>query len=206
MIKIPEGKSAEKALERLSPRHQDIINELKKGFSAIEVAAKYDISSTQITNIVKKYKRLIEKEEDNYDDNHIYRLNLSTRSYNALLRREITTIDQLVEVFKDPDEVAKIRNLGPTGYNDIVDKLKQYGYELNKMEIKEIKKFFTVFSTPQDHKIILFVKAYNINEAKEIAEKYMYENKNTNGTVMDTVPVEIKEDMYITAKDIKGEK
>lgn len=206
MIKLPTGEYADKAYEKLSPRNKEIIDGLRIGNNANVIAIQYDISPTQVTSIINKYKRMIEREKYyDTDKNHIYNLDLSTRTYNALMRSDISTIEKLVETIRDPDKVSKIRNLGPTGYNEIVEKLKDFGYILEKKEIRELKKFFTMFGPGMSDKmsIILFIKAYNVQDAKEIAFNYAQNNKNLKSMIMTIIPIEIKDEMFITENDIK---
>lgn len=54
-------------------------------------------------------------------------LNLSKRTYNALLRTGIEDFDALCAL--DWDELYRIRNVGKLGRQEIIDKMHQYGYQ-----------------------------------------------------------------------------
>ena len=56
-------------------------------------------------------------------------LELSVRSYNCLKRAGINTVQELCS--KTPDEMMKVRNLGRTSLDEVLEKLKELGLKLN---------------------------------------------------------------------------
>lgn len=77
------------------------------------------------TNVLKEKK--IAKKEDTLDVS-IEDLDLNVRPYNCLKKAGITTLTELVS--KSKKEIKEIKNLGATSYNEVIDKVKELGYEL----------------------------------------------------------------------------
>ena len=67
-------------------------------------------------------------------------LNLSVRSYNALMRSEISTIGQLIDGMNQGN-IRSIRNLGEKSYREIQTKLLVYGFE--RLSEKEKETFYS---------------------------------------------------------------
>ena len=63
----------------------------------------------------------------------IEELNLSTRSYNCLVRKDIKTVSDIIDIY--PEGLMKIRNLGKKSFNEITEKLKNFGIDLDKVKI-----------------------------------------------------------------------
>lgn len=59
-------------------------------------------------------------------------LDLSVRASNCLKRANIYTLGDLVE--RTEDDLSKIRNLGKKSVDEIIEKLKDYGYDLKSNE------------------------------------------------------------------------
>ena len=59
-------------------------------------------------------------------------LELSVRSYNCLKRAGINTVEELTN--KTPDEMMKVRNLGRKSLEEVLNKLKELGLQLNASE------------------------------------------------------------------------
>ena len=57
-------------------------------------------------------------------------LELSVRSFNCLKRAGINTVEELIK--KTPEEMMKVRNLGRKSFDEVQEKLKQYGLDLNQ--------------------------------------------------------------------------
>ena len=67
----------------------------------------------------------------------IENLVLSVRSYNALMRSGLTNVGAVIEA-ANSGELPKIRNLGQKSYNEIRQRLVEYGYmELSDKGRKE---------------------------------------------------------------------
>ena len=59
-------------------------------------------------------------------------LDLSVRSFNCLKRAGINTVDDLIN--KSEEEMMKVRNLGKKSFDEVKEKLKTLGFELNSEE------------------------------------------------------------------------
>lgn len=70
----------------------------------------------------------------------IEELLLSVRSYNALRRANITTLEGLIERLNEGD-LKSIRNLGAKSYSEIQTKILVYGFE--RLSEKEKREFFS---------------------------------------------------------------
>jgi DNA-directed RNA polymerase subunit alpha len=55
-------------------------------------------------------------------------LDFSVRTYNCLKRQGIETLDELKNYTED--ELMNIRNFGSKSYDEVKDKLNEYGFEL----------------------------------------------------------------------------
>lgn len=67
-------------------------------------------------------------------------LNLSVRSYNALKRASISTIENLIDKLNNGD-IRTIRNLGVKSFREIQTKLLIYGFE--RLSENEKQKFYS---------------------------------------------------------------
>ena len=75
---------------------------------------------------------MVEKESDDKDkvlDMNIDELELSVRSYNCLKRAGINTVGELTN--KTSDDMMKVRNLGRKSLEEVLQKLKELGLQLN---------------------------------------------------------------------------
>ena len=72
-------------------------------------------------------------------NNSIEELALSVRSYNALRRANVTTLDDLIERLNEGG-LKSIRNLGAKSFSEIQTKIMLYGFEL--LSDKEKEEFF----------------------------------------------------------------
>ena len=59
----------------------------------------------------------------------IEELDLSVRSFNCLKRAGINTVEDLIN--KSEDDMMKVRNLGRKSLEEVVEKLKALGFNLN---------------------------------------------------------------------------
>ena len=62
----------------------------------------------------------------------IEELDLSVRSFNCLKRAGINTVDDLIN--KSEEEMMKVRNLGKKSFDEVKEKLKTLGFDLNSEE------------------------------------------------------------------------
>ena len=60
----------------------------------------------------------------------IENMDLSVRSYNCLKRAGIDTLQQLAKL--SYEDLIQVRNLGRKSVDEIIEKLKEYGYEIQK--------------------------------------------------------------------------
>jgi len=62
----------------------------------------------------------------------IEELDLSVRAFNCLKRAGVNTVGDLVN--KSPNEMMKVRNLGKKSLEEVINKLRALGYDLNREE------------------------------------------------------------------------
>lgn len=73
-----------------------------------------------------------------FDDELIFKemsieyLGLNVRSYNCLKRAGINTIDDLLAI--DKEQLKQVRNLGRYSYNEIIERLNDFGYDYSTKE------------------------------------------------------------------------
>ena len=63
---------------------------------------------------------------------NIDELELSVRSYNCLKRAGINTVEELTN--RTPDDMMKVRNLGKKSLEEVLNKLKELGLQLQPNE------------------------------------------------------------------------
>ena len=71
--------------------------------------------------------------ENNMDDMKIEELDFTVRSYNCLKKAGVNTIGDLGKMTYA--ELLKIKNLGRKSLNEIIDKMKELGFDLNDNSI-----------------------------------------------------------------------
>ncbi|WP_156285875.1 DNA-directed RNA polymerase subunit alpha [Oceanivirga salmonicida] len=101
---------------------------------AVELLQVHIKPFTNIGSSMAKYRgdaeeEIIEEEENDYTDLKIEELQLTVRSFNALKRASINTLGELSKL--SLSEVEKIKNLGKVSLTEIIDKLKEYGFNLD---------------------------------------------------------------------------
>jgi len=72
----------------------------------------------------------LEKNRAKFLEMSIEDLELSVRSFNCLKRAGINTVGDLVS--KSEEDMAKVRNLGKKSLEEVINKLKHLGFDLNK--------------------------------------------------------------------------
>lgn len=102
---------------------------------AVELLQTHITPFTNIGNAMSKYRSDVEEEIVNYvetpktySDLKIDELQLSVRASNGLKRAKISTIGELSKM--SLSELEKIKNLGKVSLREIIDKLKEYGYNM----------------------------------------------------------------------------
>lgn len=82
-----------------------------------------------IDEIIEKLNELgikLKQEEEDIDEieeDSLENLNLSTRSYNALKKRGICTITELLDRVKSKEDLLRMENIGEVHANEIIEKL-----------------------------------------------------------------------------------
>ena len=66
--------------------------------------------------------------ESSVEDMKIEELDFTVRSYNCLKKAGVNTISDLTSMTYN--ELLKIKNLGKKSLNEIIDKMKELGYDL----------------------------------------------------------------------------
>ena len=110
--------------------------EIKDALSyAVELLTWHLEPFTNIGNSMSKYRdseeELTETEEENennIEDMKIEELDFTVRSYNCLKKAGVNTISDLTSMTYN--ELLKIKNLGKKSLNEIIDKMKELGYDL----------------------------------------------------------------------------
>lgn len=102
---------------------------------AVELLLTHVKPFTNIGTSMAKYRGDIEEEVENtddpmnsYADTKIEELQFSVRAYNGLKRAEINTVGDLMKM--SLSDLEKVKNLGKVSLNEIVEKLKEYGYNM----------------------------------------------------------------------------
>ena len=129
-----------KALRKL--RHPNRSKYLKYGVSGIieNIRTDYhnrfcDLESKLIELCKLNEKTANEVIRDNelrkkYAPTKIENMDLSVRSYNCLKRAGIDTLQQLAKL--SYEDLINVRNLGRKSVDEIIEKLKEYGYEIQR--------------------------------------------------------------------------
>ncbi|MCQ2506629.1 MAG: DNA-directed RNA polymerase subunit alpha [Lachnospiraceae bacterium] len=86
-----------------------------------------DKASTASTYACEEEETITKKTDIPIDD-----LELTVRSYNCLKRAGINSLEELIN--KTEDELMKVRNLGKKSLDEIVQKVKDLGYQFRKSE------------------------------------------------------------------------
>ena len=110
--------------------------EIKDALSyAVELLAWHLEPFTNIGNSMSKYRdnedEVVEvdtESENNIEDMKIEELDFTVRSYNCLKKAGVNTISDLTSMTYN--ELLKIKNLGKKSLNEIIDKMKELGYDL----------------------------------------------------------------------------
>jgi len=76
------------------------------------------------------------------DRTHIIELDLNPRTYNALIRGGIRTVEELSEL--DEDDFKKITNLGKHSVEDIRNKLKEYNKKSHESYVESFNPFLNM--------------------------------------------------------------
>lgn len=123
---VAERKEVEDMKESLKRREADLTEReeaVKKTLDAIaRFTEKYNVKQGE----EEEHHSYIEKEVTYKTD--IAELDLSVRAYNCLKRDGINTFGDLVDRAKEGD-MLRIRNLGRRSLEEILDKLKYFGYD-----------------------------------------------------------------------------
>lgn len=97
----------------------------EKKFSqcAKELGTSYERIRQIVFRTLYRYSPVHNKDE-------LYRLNLTSRTYNALHRAGISTINAMIDVYENGD-IENIRNLGKKGLKEIKTKIELYRRMIN---------------------------------------------------------------------------
>ncbi len=102
---------------------------------AVELLQVHIKPFTNIGTAMAKYRgdveeeEIVEEEQNDYSDLKIEELNFSVRSHNSLKRAGINTVGELSKL--SLSEIEKIKNLGKVSLNEIIEKLKEYGFNID---------------------------------------------------------------------------
>ena len=105
----------------------ELLNIYTKPFSNIGTAmAKYREDEEEIVDVE------VEDSPTVLEDTRIEELGLTVRSYNCLKKVDINTIGDLVALTKE--DLKKVKNLGNKSVKEIIEKMKEYGYDMTSSE------------------------------------------------------------------------
>lgn len=142
---IPDfDESLEYVLNNLSDRERlTLENRYKKGMTFKEIGKVFGVTMERVRqHKVKALRKLrkshltkylrygmlgVEKQRVN-DSTKIEELKLSTRAYSILKRHGINTLEQLLTL--NYHDILTMRNMGKKSTEEIVQKVKEYGYEI----------------------------------------------------------------------------
>lgn len=103
---------------------------------AVELLTAHIKPFTNIGNSMSKYRgnedevaAMAAEVESNIEDMKIEELDFTVRSYNCLKKAGVNTISDLTSM--SYLELLKIKNLGRKSLNEIIDKMKELGYDLS---------------------------------------------------------------------------
>lgn len=105
----------------------ELLNMYTKPFANIGTAmAKYRDEEESVEEIEEETKPTI------LEDTRIEELGLTVRSYNCLKKAEVNTIGDLKKLSRD--DLKKVKNLGNKSAKEIIEKMKEYGYDMSSDE------------------------------------------------------------------------
>ncbi len=105
----------------------ELLNIYTKPFSNIGTAmAKYREDEEEIVDVE------VEDSPTVLEDTRIEELGLTVRSYNCLKKVDINTIGDLITLTKE--DLKKVKNLGNKSVKEIIEKMKEYGYDMTSSE------------------------------------------------------------------------
>ncbi|WP_066900367.1 DNA-directed RNA polymerase subunit alpha [Streptobacillus notomytis] len=107
---------------------------------AVELINIHTKPFANIGTAMAKFRTEEELEVEDLDDNQlslveetrIEELGLTIRSYNCLKKVDINTVGELIKLTKE--DLKKIKNLGNKSAKEIIEKMKEYGYEMSSSE------------------------------------------------------------------------
>ncbi len=104
---------------------------------AVELLTAHIKPFTNIGNSMNKFRNnededasMSSETENNMEDMKIEELDFTVRSYNCLKKAGVNTISDLTSM--SYVELLKIKNLGRKSLNEIIDKMKELGYDLSE--------------------------------------------------------------------------
>ena len=101
-----------------------------------------------IDEIIEKLRKLgiiikpkdKKKDIDEIEEDSLENLNLSTRSYNAIRKRGICTITELLDRVKSKEDLEKMENIGEVHANEIIEKIGEVYIRSEEQEEKITEK------------------------------------------------------------------
>jgi len=137
----------------LAPRNEAIVRmRYEKGLSAVEIGEQYGIPAQQVSAILERAFRTLQKpkyalrlkqmpqERESFvkktsPQSDIEKLNLKTRLKNSLLRKGICSVETLMET--DLQSLMKIRGIGAVGVADIITALEELGLDSSHLRMND---------------------------------------------------------------------
>lgn len=96
------------------------------------------IAKVEVTG--EEAQKLLNKKETARKETPIEEMDLTVRSYNALRRNGVDTVEKLLQM-KEPEQLMKIRGLGRKGYEEILEKAREYDKTFMLMPLIPVTEF-----------------------------------------------------------------
>lgn len=129
-----QGIKTLRGLACLSPKELSNIRNVGKGTYKVivEILGEYGVDKTPYYDLLYRTDKKDNNESSKQDimSLELNELDLSVRTYNTLLRRNILTFQDIVAL--SPDELRKLNGLSTRGYSEVVQLLTKYGINTYK--------------------------------------------------------------------------
>lgn len=107
---------------------EDMVNDFISKHKVDHIDTHVQVIHNSLTYIAIVFYREIVNVKD-YRESDLYKLGLSKRVVNALLRSNVCTVEELLLKLSEDKRLRTVRNLGYTGRVEILDCLNKHGYD-----------------------------------------------------------------------------
>ncbi len=96
-----------------------------------EIASKRLIHPDRLDSLFKGVERRLAQEIPRLKPTPIDDLDLKVRTYNILKRADILFAEDIIDIlYRGPDAMLAVRNFGEKALDEVIEKLKERGYEI----------------------------------------------------------------------------